>query len=133
MEKVSKSFLKDSHFITELKLCSVRLIDNAKFPWVILIPKRKKVTDIHNLNAKDQKALITEIVFVSKLMQKTFKSFNTNVEKIGNVVPQLHIHIIARSKKDSSWPLSVWVVKKKTYSAKNLNQTINKLKKAFKV
>ena len=133
MEKVSKSFLKDSHFITELKLCSVRLIDNAKFPWVILIPKRKKVTDIHHLYTKDQKALITEIVFVSKLMQKTFKSFNTNVEKIGNVVPQLHIHVIARSKKDSSWPLSVWVVKKKTYSAKNLNQTINKLKKAFKV
>ena len=133
MEKVSKSFLKDSHFITELKLCSVRLIDNVKFPWVILIPKRKKVTDIHYLNTKDQKALITEIVFVSNLMQKAFKSFNINVEKIGNVVPQLHIHVIARSKKDSSWPLSVWVVKKKTYSAKNLNQTINKLKKAFKV
>ena len=132
MEKVSKSFLKDSHFIAELKLCSVRLIDNVKFPWVILIPKRKKVTDIHHLNTKDQKALITEIVFVSKLMQKTFKSFNTNVEKIGNVVPQLHIHVIARSKQDSSWPLSVWVVKKKIYSAKNLNQTINKLKKAFK-
>ena len=133
MEKVSKSFLKDSHFITELKLCSIRLIDNAKFPWVILIPKRKKVTDIHHLNAKDQKALIAEIVFVSKLIKKTFKSFNINVEKIGNVVPQLHIHVIARSKKDSSWPLSVWVVKKKNYSAKNLNQTINKLKKAFKV
>ena len=133
MEKVSKSFLKDSHFITELKLCSVRLIDNAKFPWVILIPKRKKVNDIHHLNTKDQKALITEIVFVSKLMQKAFKSFNINVEKIGNVVPQLHIHVIARSKQDSSWPLSVWVVKKKNYSAKNLNQTINKLKKAFKV
>jgi diadenosine tetraphosphate (Ap4A) HIT family hydrolase len=132
MEKVSKSFLKDSHFITELKLCSVRLIDNAKFPWVILIPKRKKVNDIHHLNTKDQKALITEIVFVSKLMQKAFKSFNINVEKIGNVVPQLHIHVIARSKKDSSWPLSVWVVKKKSYSEKNLNQTINKLKKVFK-
>jgi len=131
MEKVSKSFLKDSHFITELKLCSIRLIDNAKFPWVILIPKRKKVTDIHHLNAKDQKALITEIVFVSKLMKKTFKSFNINVEKIGNVVPQLHIHIIARSKKDSSWPLSVWVVKKKSYSSKNLKETISKLKKNF--
>ena len=133
MEKVSKSFLKDSHFITELKLCSVRLIDNAKFPWVILIPKRKKVTDIHNLNTKDQKALIAEIVFVSKLMKKTFKSFNINVEKIGNVVPQLHIHIIARSKKDSSWPLSVWVVKKKSYSAKNLKRIINKLKKYFQL
>ena len=133
MEKVSKSFLKDSHFITELKLCSVRLIDNAKFPWVILIPKRKRVTDIHHLNAKDQKSLIAEIVFVSKLMKKTFKSFNINVEKIGNVVPQLHIHVIARSKKDSSWPLSVWVVKKKNYSAKNLNQIINKLKECFEI
>ena len=131
MEKVSKSFLKDSHFITELKLCSVRLIDNAKFPWVILIPKRKKVTDIHHLNTKDQKAFITEIVFVSKLMQKTFKSFNINVEKIGNIVPQLHIHVIARSKTDSSWPLSVWVVKKKNYSAKSLNSIINKLKLYF--
>ena len=133
MEKVSKSFLKDSHFITELKLCSIRLIDNAKFPWVILIPKRKKVTDIHHLNAKDQKALIAEIVFVSKIIIKLFRAFNINVVKIGNIVPQLLINFIARSKKDSSWPLSVWVVKKKTYSAKNLNQTINKLKKAFKV
>jgi diadenosine tetraphosphate (Ap4A) HIT family hydrolase len=131
MEKVSKSFLKDSHFITELKLCSVRLIDNAKFPWVILIPKRKKVTDIHHLNTKDQQILISEIVYVSKLMKKTFKAFNINVEKIGNIVPQLHIHIIARSKTDSSWPLSVWVVKKKSYSAKSLNSIINKLKLYF--
>ena len=132
MEKISKSFLKDSHFITELKLCSIRLIDNAKFPWVILIPKRKKVTDIHHLNAKDQKALINEIVFVSKLMKKTFKSFNINVEKIGNVVPQLHIHIIARSKTDCSWPLSVWVVKKKNYSIKNLHKMIDKLRRFIK-
>ena len=131
MEKVSKSFLKDSHFITKLKLCSVRLIDNAKFPWVILIPKRKKVTDIHHLNTKDQQILISEIVYVSKLMKKTFKAFNINVEKIGNIVPQLHIHIIARSKTDSSWPLSVWVVKKKSYSAKSLNSIINKLKLYF--
>ena len=132
MEKVSKSFLKDSHFITELKLCSVRLIDNAKFPWVILIPKRKKVTDIHHLNAKDQKALIGEIVYVSKLMKKAFKAFNINVEKIGNIVPQLHIHVIARSKTDSSWPLSVWVVKKKSYSIKNLQKMIDKLKTFIK-
>ena len=131
MEKVSKSFLKDSHFITELKLCSVRLIDNAKFPWVILIPKRKKITEIHQLSTKDQKILITEIVYVSKLMKKAFKAFNINVEKIGNIVPQLHIHVIARSKTDSSWPLSVWVVKKKCYSENNLKLIINKLKSFF--
>ena len=54
MNKVNKNFLKNSYYITELKLCSVRLIDNSKFPWIILIPKRKKVTDITELNEKDQ-------------------------------------------------------------------------------
>ena len=133
MEKVSKSFLKDSYLITELKLCTVRLIDNSKFPWIILIPKRKKITDIFQLKKKDQNLLMNEIVFTSKIMKKTFKAFNLNVEKIGNVVRQLHIHIIARSKKDSTWPLSVWVVKKKNYSKIALEKTIFKIKKAFKV
>ena len=113
MEKISKSFLKDSYFITDLNLCTIRLIDNSKFPWIILIPKRKETTDIFQLKKKDQNLLMKEIVFTSKVMKKTFKAFNLNIEKIGNVVSQLHIHIIARSKKDSSWPLSVWVVKKK--------------------
>ena len=113
--KVSKSFLKDSHLITELKLCSIRLIDNTKFPWIILIPKRRNITDISELNSKDQMLLMKEIVYCSKLMKKIFKTKKLNVEKIGNIVPQLHIHIIARSTNDSSWPLSVWVVKGKPY------------------
>jgi len=133
MEKVRKNFLKDSHYITELKLCNVRLIDNSRFPWIILIPKRKKITDIFQLNDKDQNLLIKEIVYASKIMKKTFRAFNLNVEKIGNIVSQLHIHIVARLKKDSSWPLSVWVVKKKTYSKNNLGRTIIKLQKVFKV
>ena len=133
MEKISKSFLKDSYLITELKLCTIRLIDNSKFPWIILIPKRKKTTDIFQLKKKDQNLLMKEIVFTSKVMKKTFKAFNLNIEKIGNVVSQLHIHIIARSKKDSSWPLSVWVVKKKNYSKTALEKTILRIKKAFKV
>ena len=133
MEKVSKSFLRDSYYITELKLCTIRLIDNSKFPWIILIPKRKKITDIFQLKKKDQNLLIEEIVYTSKVMKKTFKAFNLNVEKIGNVVSQLHIHVIARSKKDSTWPLSVWVVKKKNYSKIALEKTIFKIKKAFKV
>ena len=115
VNKVNKNFLKTSHYITDLKLCSVRIIDNAKFPWIILVPKRNKVTDITNLNSKDQITLIKEIVFCSNVMKKIFKTTKLNVEKIGNIVPQLHIHIIARKKTDSSWPLSVWVVKGKSY------------------
>ena len=133
MEKLSQSFRKDSYFITDLKLCTVRLINNNKFPWIILIPKRKKITDIFQLKKKDQNLLMKEIVYSSKVMKKTFKAFNLNVEKIGNVVSQLHIHIIARSKEDSSWPLSVWVVKKKNYSKIALEKTIFKIKKVFRI
>jgi len=129
--KVIKSFLKDSHLITDLKLCSIRLIDNAKFPWIILIPKRKNINDISELNSKDQMLLMKEIVHCSKLMKKIFKTKKLNVEKIGNIVPQLHIHIIARSTKDSSWPLSVWVVEKKNYSKKKIIVILQKLKKLF--
>ena len=129
--KVSKSFLKDSHLITDLKLCSIRLIDNAKFPWIILIPKRKNITDISELNSNDQMLLMKEIVHCSKLMKKIFKTRKLNVEKIGNIVPQLHVHIIARSINDISWPLSVWVVKEKPYSKKLLLSLIKKLRKLF--
>jgi len=133
VEKINKNFLKDSSYITELKLCSVRLINNSKFPWIILVPNRKKITEIFHLNKNDQKLLIEEIVYSSKIMKKTFKAFNLNVEKIGNIVSQLHIHIIARSKKDCSWPLSVWVVKKKSYLKQDLDKMIKRIKKNFGV
>jgi len=129
---VNKNFLKTSHYIIDLKLCTIRLIDNAKFPWIILIPKRKVAKDITDLNSKDQLLLMKEIVYSSKLMKKVFKTSKLNVEKIGNIVPQLHIHIIARFKNDSSWPLSVWVVKGKTYSKLNLEKVKIKLSKVFK-
>ena len=129
--KVNKNFIKDSHLITDLKLCSIRLIDNNKFPWIILIPKRKNITDISELKSKDQMLLMKEIVHCSKLMKKIFKTKKLNIEKIGNIVPQLHIHIIARSTKDSSWPLSVWVVEKKNYSKKKIIVILQKLKKLF--
>ena len=131
VNKVNKHFLKNSYFIKDLKLCSVRLIDNIKFPWIILIPNRKNITDITELNLKDQILLMKEIVHCSKLMKKIFKTKKLNVEKIGNIVPQLHIHVIARSVKDNSWPLSVWVVKGKPYSKALLDKTITKIKELF--
>ena len=130
--KLNRKFLKTSYHLIDLKLCSIRLNDNSKFPWIILIPKRNKITDISDLNSKDQTLLMKEIVYVSKVMKKLFKTSKLNVEKIGNIVPQLHIHIIARSKKDSSWPLSVWIVKEKNYSKTALKLIVEKLRKALK-
>ena len=130
--KLDRKFLKSSHHITDLKLCTVRLNDNSKFPWVILIPKRNKITDMSDLKSKDQILLMKEIVYVSKIMKKIFKTSKLNVEKIGNIVPQLHIHIIARYKKDASWPFSVWVVKGKNYSQISLKIMADKVRKALK-
>ena len=129
--KLHRKFLKTSHHLIDLKLCTIRLNDNSKFPWIILIPKRSKITDISDLNSKDQTLLMKEIVYVSKIMKKLFKISKLNVEKIGNIVPQLHIHIIARSKKDSYWPLSVWIVKGKNYSKTALEIMVDKLRKAL--
>ena len=132
MNIINKKFLKSSYHIAELKLSNVRLFDNEKFPWIILIPKRKGITDITGLKSKDQIILMKEIVYSSRLMKKVFRTKKLNVEKIGNIVSQLHIHIIARFNNDTSWPLSVWVVKGRPYSKLNLVYTIEKLKKAFK-
>ena len=84
-----------------------------------------------DLSSKDQILLMKEIVFVSKIMKKLFKTSKLNIEKIGNIVPQLHIHIISRKKTDSSWPLSVWVVKGKPYLKNALKKTLIKIKKVF--
>ena len=130
--KLDRKFLKSSYHITDLKLCTIRLNDNSKFPWLILIPKRNKINDMSDLKSKDQILLMKEIVYVSKIMKKLFKTSKLNVEKIGNIVPQLHIHIIARSKKDSSWPLSVWVIKGKNYSKTALKIMADKLRKVLK-
>ena len=132
MNKINKNFLKSSYHVKDLKLCSIRLHDNLKFPWLILIPRRKNITDMSELNSKDQILLMKEIIYVSKIVKKLFKTSKLNIEKIGNIVPQLHIHIIARYKNDSSWPLSVWVVKGKTYSKAALEKNLDKLKKVFK-
>ena len=130
--KLHKKFLKSSHHLLDFKLCIVRLHDNSKFPWIMLIPKRKNIKDITDLNSKDQMLLMREIVFSSEVMKKLFKTSKLNIEKVGNIVPQLHIHIIARYKKDSSWPLSVWVVKGKNYTKEALTIMIRKFSKAIK-
>ena len=127
MFKIHKKFEKTTHYIADLKLCQIRLQDNAKFPWIMLIPKRNKVSQILDLSRKDQIRLMDEIQYCSKIMKKNFPCDNLNVEKVGNIVPQLHIHIVPRHKKDPSWPLSIWVVKGKPYSKLALAKMIVKL------
>jgi len=129
--KLNNKFLKTSFYVTDLKLCQVRLHNNSKFPWIMLIPKKQGVSQILDLSKSNQIKLLDEIQYCSKKMKNNFKCANLNVEKVGNIIPQLHIHVIPRHKKDPTWPLPVWVTKPKPYSKKELEKVLIKLKKLF--
>lgn len=98
----------DSGFITNLDLCQVRLSHNAAFPWIILIPNKPGIIEIIDMNSADQHLLMDEIALASKIMRDLFSPTKLNVANLGNVVPQLHIHIIARYETDKAWPGPVW-------------------------
>lgn len=102
------AFSNEEFKIMELKLCSVILNDNKLFPWVILVPKRSEVKEIIDLNMEDQHLLMDEIAFISSLMKKLFKPKKLNIAAFGNIVSQLHIHVIARFEDDKAWPNSVF-------------------------
>jgi len=131
MFKTHKDLKKTSIFIANLNLSELRLMNNKFFPWFILIPKRK-LKEIDGLEKIDQLYLLDEINLISKLIKNYFNSESLNIAKLGNVTPQLHIHIVGRSKKDIAWPKLVWTEPVKKYSKKNLNQIIKYFKNYFK-
>ncbi len=89
-------------------LCRLLLMNDTRFPWVILVPARPELREIHDLPPAERATLIEEIARASALMQQTFGAEKMNVAALGNQVPQLHIHIIARFASDAAWPNPVW-------------------------
>ena len=122
----------DSIFVVDLNLCQLRLHNNATFPWVILIPKRDNASEIIDLNKEDQQLLMMEIAQVSRVMKQLFKPDKLNVASLGNIVSQLHIHIIARYEADPAWPGTVWGINTNSkYESKVLEKIILDLRAAF--
>jgi diadenosine tetraphosphate (Ap4A) HIT family hydrolase len=98
----------DSAFVVDLALCQVRLSHNAAFPWILLIPKYTGIIEIMDLTIDDQQLLMSEIVLASRAMKDLFQPKKLNVASLGNIVSQLHVHIIARYENDKAWPGPVW-------------------------
>lgn len=98
----------DSSYICSLPLCEVRLSNNASFPWLILIPKISNLIELIDLSEENQVQLLVEIRKASHFLKKHFKAKKLNVANLGNVVAQLHIHVIARFEEDLAWPNPVW-------------------------
>jgi diadenosine tetraphosphate (Ap4A) HIT family hydrolase len=98
----------DSVAVRALPLCDLRLMDDSRFPWLLLIPRRGSSREIIDLEAADRLMLFDEITFVSVALRAATACHKLNVAAIGNIVPQLHIHVIARFREDVAWPRPVW-------------------------
>lgn len=98
----------DTHLIRDWSLSRVLLMDDKRFPWVILVPRREDVREWHALDQKDQVQLLTEVNRVAAALEREFKAQKMNIGALGNIVPQLHIHVIARHSGDDAWPGPVW-------------------------
>jgi diadenosine tetraphosphate (Ap4A) HIT family hydrolase len=122
----------DGEVIAELDLCKLILVNNANFPWVILVPKYNNLKEIIDLTKENQILLMNEISYISTIMKELFQPDKLNVAALGNIVKQLHIHIIARFENDASWPDPVFGKEKKTYSSNKYTAIINKIRKKLK-
>ncbi|SMF45272.1 Diadenosine tetraphosphate (Ap4A) hydrolase [Alteromonadaceae bacterium Bs31] len=95
----------------QFKLSLVLLSKDANYPWCVLVPKRSGIREIHHLSEQDQQQLIRESSHLSEVMTSMFAPVTMNIAALGNIVPQLHLHHVARFEGDAAWPASVWGVK----------------------
>lgn len=121
-----------SVFVCELGLCQVRLSQNGAFPWVLLIPQKNNVCEIWDLDPSEQQTLMHEIAYVSQVMRQLFNPDKMNIATLGNVVPQMHVHIIARYHSDGAWPNPVWNCGvSRDYTDLELSQALDRIRAAL--
>lgn len=106
--QLNETLEKDSVLIADLPLSQVRLLKNACWPWVMLVPRRNGMRDIIDLTIEEQHKLTDEVAKVSFVMKTLFAPDKLNVANLGNVVSQLHVHIVARKTGDDAWPGPIW-------------------------
>ena len=98
----------DTAPVTDLPLCEVRLMDDANHPWLVLVPKVQDAVELIDLTPSQRTLLNAEIAIASRALKTLFKPDKLNVAALGNLVPQLHVHVIARFHDDIAWPRPVW-------------------------
>jgi len=103
-----ETLARDTAPVTRLGLCRVLLMKDRRFPWLILVPERESVREIHELRPADRAVLVEEIALASEALERLFRPDKVNVGALGNVVSQLHIHVVARFASDPAWPGPVW-------------------------
>jgi len=122
-----------SHFIENWDLCRVSLRNDSTWPWLYLVPRRDGISEIHDLAPEDQALLAREIARAGDVLKTLYDADKINTAALGNMVPQLHIHVFARYKTDAAWPGAVWSVQTPEIpdTEQDNNAEIQKLKNRF--
>lgn len=100
----------DTLLVADLPLCRVLLMNDRRFPWLILVPRREGLRDFDDVAAAEKAKFHAEIDLASDVLREEAKAHKMNVAALGNMVPQLHVHVIARFPEDAAWPAPVWGV-----------------------
>jgi diadenosine tetraphosphate (Ap4A) HIT family hydrolase len=124
---------ESSFFIADWELCRVSLKNDKTWPWLYLVPRRMGIREIFELTEQDQKQLIHEISLASQALNTLYKPDKINTAALGNMVPQLHVHVFARFKDDPAWPRPVWAVQRDEISYTDIerNTELQKLADCF--
>jgi diadenosine tetraphosphate (Ap4A) HIT family hydrolase len=101
---------RDTIAIGDLALSLLLVANDANWPWLLLVPRRPAVSEITDLDEVEQAQLMTEIARVARALKEVTACDKLNVAALGNVVPQLHVHVIARRSGDAGWPKPIWGV-----------------------
>jgi diadenosine tetraphosphate (Ap4A) HIT family hydrolase len=108
MAAIHERLLADCLLLGRFPLCHLLLMQDANYPWCILVPDRKDIGEICQLTDSDQQQLMRESVQLSRALVAAFTPDKLNVAALGNIVPQLHVHHIVRYRTDAAWPDPVW-------------------------
>ena len=120
---------QDTVTLGDFPLCRLLLMNDASYPWFILVPRREEVSELFQLNTADQQLLWREATALAEIVKDTFGADKMNGATLGNVVSQLHVHVIARRRDDAAWPAPVWGFQStKPYSEAQLTGIRQKLK-----
>lgn len=99
---------QDTLPIGDFPLCRLLLMNDASYPWFILVPRREEISELFQLDSADQKLLWKETTTLAEIVKDTFGADKMNIAALGNMVSQLHVHVIARRRNDAAWPAPVW-------------------------
>jgi diadenosine tetraphosphate (Ap4A) HIT family hydrolase len=123
---------QDTLLVGDFALCRLLLMNDAQFPWFILVPRREAVSEVFQLDIGDQHLLWQETTELAETLKDTFAADKMNIANLGNMVSQLHMHVIVRRRDDAAWPAPVWgKLPAQPYSTEQLTAVMAKLRMAL--